>query len=124
MDEMLALLGDHPPCFLFDQLFLERLPEDIRIQLVDIKTEDHRALALKADSLWASRDSNQVFTTNAVQRSDHTPKGRKLYGKPKFAESNDPPIPNQLCFYHRTFGEAARRCRQPCAWSGNDKVSR
>ena len=23
MDEMLALLGDHPPCFLFEQLFLE-----------------------------------------------------------------------------------------------------
>jgi hypothetical protein len=27
MDEMLALLGEHPPCFLFEQLFLERLPE-------------------------------------------------------------------------------------------------
>ena len=29
MDEMLALLGDHTPCLLFEQLFLERLPEDI-----------------------------------------------------------------------------------------------
>ena len=38
MDEMLGLLGDHPPCLLFEQLFLERLPEDIRIQLVDSKT--------------------------------------------------------------------------------------
>ena len=27
MDEMLALLGDHPPCMLFEQLFLERLPD-------------------------------------------------------------------------------------------------
>lgn len=35
MDEMLAPLGDHTPCLLFEQLFLERLPEDIRIQLVD-----------------------------------------------------------------------------------------
>ena len=35
MDEMLALLGDHPPCMLFEQLFLEWLPEDIRVQLVD-----------------------------------------------------------------------------------------
>ena len=49
MDEMLALLGDHPPCMLFEQLFLERLPEDIRVQLVDIKVEDHRDLARKAD---------------------------------------------------------------------------
>ena len=39
MDEMLALLGDHPPCLLFKQLFLERLPEDIRIQLVDAEFE-------------------------------------------------------------------------------------
>ena len=31
MDEMLAVLGDHPPCLLFEQLFLERLPEDVRV---------------------------------------------------------------------------------------------
>ena len=37
MDEMLALLGDHTPCLLFEQLFLERLPVDIQIQLVDGK---------------------------------------------------------------------------------------
>ena len=34
MDEMLAILGGHPLCLLFEQLFLERLPEDIRMQLV------------------------------------------------------------------------------------------
>ena len=28
MDEMLGLLGNHSPCLLFEQLFLERLPED------------------------------------------------------------------------------------------------
>ena len=56
MDEMLALLGDHPPCFLFEQLFLERLPEDIRSQLVDAAVRDHRELARKADALWEARD--------------------------------------------------------------------
>ena len=56
MDEMLALLGDHPPCLLFEQLFLERLPEDIRAQLVDSKTADHRELARKADALWTAKD--------------------------------------------------------------------
>ena len=29
MDEMLTLPGDHPPCFLFCQPFLEQLPEDM-----------------------------------------------------------------------------------------------
>ena len=45
--EMLALLGNHPACFLFEQLFLERLPGEIWIQLVGIKTEDMHELAKK-----------------------------------------------------------------------------
>ena len=50
MDEMSALLGDHFPCLLFQQLFLERLPKDIRIQLADTEFEDIRQLAKKADA--------------------------------------------------------------------------
>ncbi len=117
MDEMLALLGDHPPCLLFDQLFLERLPEDIRIQLVDVKIGNHRELALKADRLWISRDSNQPFSTSVVRRFvDAKPVRKSSANKPML--TNDP---TQLCFYHRTFGEAARRCRPPCTWSGKDR---
>ena len=116
MDEMLALLGDHPPCLLFEQLFLERLPEDIRIQLVDSKMDDHRQLAKRADALWSSR--NMESNTNAVQRR---PPARQQQTKSKA------PVPssdNRLCYYHRTFGEAARQCRQPCTWSGNEKAGR
>ncbi len=76
MDETLALLGDHPPCMLFEQLFLERLPEDIRVQLVDIKVEDHRDLARKADALWAAKGTGP--SVNAIQKP--SPKGRKGYG--------------------------------------------
>ena len=75
MDEMLALLGDHLPCLLFEQLFLERLPEDIRIQLVDAKIEDHRQLAKRADALWSSRDMVSVsLAENAIQRKPPKPK--------------------------------------------------
>ena len=70
MDDMLALLGDHPPCFLFEQLFLERLPKDIRIQLEDAKFDDCRQLVKHADALWVSRDMG--FCTNAVQRNRPT----------------------------------------------------
>jgi hypothetical protein len=56
MDELMALLGDHPPCMLFEQLFLERLLHDIKVQLTDAKFEDHRELAKKADALWAAKD--------------------------------------------------------------------
>lgn len=27
------------------------------------------------------------------------------------------------CWYHRTFGSAARKCCQPCTWTGNDVTS-
>ena len=113
MDEMLALLGEHPPCLLFEQLFLERLPEDIRIQLVDSEITDHRQLAKRADALWSSRDMESV--ANSMQRQ---PSAGQKHNKPKAS-----PL-HQLCYYHRTFGEAARRCRQPCTWSGNEEAGR
>ena len=33
MDDTLALLGSHQPYFLFNHIFLQRLPEDIRVAL-------------------------------------------------------------------------------------------
>ena len=65
MDEMSTLLGDHSPCLLFQQLFLKRLPEDIRIQLANAKFEDIQQLTKKADALWAARDMGT--STNAIQ---------------------------------------------------------
>ncbi len=47
---MLAVLGDHG--LIFEKLFLEWLPEDIRIQVVDMKIKDHRQLVKQADALW------------------------------------------------------------------------
>ena len=56
VDEMLALLGDHLPCFLFRQLFLERrLLEDMHTQLIGTNIDDCRQLALSADRIWAAR---------------------------------------------------------------------
>ena len=72
MDEMLALLGDHPPCLLFEQLFLERLPDDIRAQVVDADIADYRELAKRADALWAARDmgatSGNTLPLDATQK--------------------------------------------------------
>ena len=68
MDEMLALLGNHAPCLLFEQLFLERLPEDIRVQLVDAEIKDHQELA---DALWAARDPE--VSANTIQSRSANP---------------------------------------------------
>ena len=112
MDEMLALLGDHPPCFLFEQLFLERLPEDIRMQLVDAQFDDCRKLAKHADALWTSQDME--YSTNAVHHN--RPTKQKVNKIPSQSPQDG------LCFYHRTFGKAARKCTEPCAWTGQKPV--
>ena len=117
MDEMLALLGDHPPCLLFEQLFLERLPEDIRIHLVDTKIDDYRELARRADALWSSRDVPESYA-NTIQRK---PVARR---KPPKGKTPIPTPDKTLCYYHQRFGEAAYQCRQPCAWSENNEASR
>ena len=113
MDEMLALLGDHHPCLLFQQLFLERLPKDIRIQLADAKFEDVRQLARRADPLWAARDMGT--STNAIQRRQSLKKR---------AEIRNSATASKFCYYHCTFGDSAHQCRKPCAWQGNEQADR
>ena len=115
MDEMLALLGDHPPCLLFEQLFLERLPEDIRVQLVDAKIEDHRELARRADALWAAKGMSP--TASVILKKKPPPQGGR-----RDTASDD--SKSTLCYYHRRFGESARQCRPPCTWSGNEQAGR
>ena len=63
------------PCLLFKQLFLECLPADIRIQLVDAKIEDCRALAKRADALWECLDAG--MESNTVHKPPPT-EGKQL----------------------------------------------
>ena len=114
MDEMLALLGDHPPCFLYEQLFFERLPEDVRVHLAGAQFTDCRQLAKKADAYWVSRDTG--FSANAIQQ--RTSSGQKSKAQPFH------PLPAKVCNYHRTYGEAASKCRPPCDWSGKGQAGR
>ena len=53
---------NHLPCFLFRQLFLERLPEDMHAQLSDANVDDCRQLAQRADRIWAARQMRIVPT--------------------------------------------------------------
>ena len=46
---MLSLLGQHRPCFLFRQIFLQQLPEHVRTPLAVSDTSDYSALALEAN---------------------------------------------------------------------------
>ncbi|KAL5484407.1 hypothetical protein EMCRGX_G020900 [Ephydatia muelleri] len=32
------------------------------------------------------------------------------------------PTADDLCYYHRSFGQAARKCTKPCSWSGKEQA--
>ena len=70
MDEMLALLGDHTPSFLSRQLFLERLPEDMR-QVIDTDIDNYRQLARRSDRIWTARQMS--YANNMQTESASTP---------------------------------------------------
>ena len=63
MDVMLALLGDHNPCFLFKQIFMQQLPPEIRRHLIRANIEDCRELATAADQLY----NPSGFSSNAIR---------------------------------------------------------
>ncbi|GFO20786.1 hypothetical protein PoB_004729100 [Plakobranchus ocellatus] len=64
MDKMLALLGDHRPCFLFRYIFLRLLPEAIRAPLANSSNNsDYRPLAKEADNLYNSLTPNSPVCT-------------------------------------------------------------
>lgn len=117
MDKMLTLLGSHEPCFLFRQLFLRRMPEDIRATLVHSKIQDARALAEAADQLWQARQSQ----ASAIRRVGA--------GQAGTAATSSKPRNSDLCFYHSRFGPNAKKCNPPCKYSatmasGNELANR
>ncbi|KAJ8371859.1 hypothetical protein AAFF_G00299540 [Aldrovandia affinis] len=54
MDHMLTLLGNHQPCFIFRELFMQQMPSQVRATLAGSPVKDLRALAREADKVLNS----------------------------------------------------------------------
>ena len=102
MDEMLSLLADHGFCFLAEQLFLEQLPDDIRLQLSNDDFTHPLVLASKVDVLWIAKQ--QAATT--INKVTSQPKGQ-------ITTTHDT-LQQNWCFYHKRFGDNANKCKAPC----------
>ncbi|KAK3873159.1 hypothetical protein Pcinc_021797 [Petrolisthes cinctipes] len=61
MNEMLALMEGHKSCLLFEQIFLEQMPEDIRLLLAQYTFTDPRSLAARADELWQTKQQEGAY---------------------------------------------------------------
>ena len=91
------------------------MPEDIRLQLATSSFDDLRALAKTADELWQAREQSAVvFTSNTRTKIPAT----------TTSSGESPARDRDVCFYHQRFGDAARKCVQPCAFAGNDRAGR
>lgn len=110
MDEMLSLLDGHTFCLLAEQIFLEQLPADIRLQLANSDFTDPRNVALQADVLWLAK---QQSASSIQQVSIRKPVARQR-----------PSNGQDLCYYHAKFGEKARKCFSPCKHQENETAGR
>ncbi|KAJ8362443.1 hypothetical protein AAFF_G00373950 [Aldrovandia affinis] len=110
MDRMLTLLGNHQPCFIFRELFMQQMPSQVRAALAGSPVKDLRALAREADKVLNSSrlpgPAVRVVGAADVQaiREDviaATQRQRPTAG---------------LCYYHARFGTRAKQCRPPCSF--------
>ena len=101
MDEMLSLLGGHEFCILAQQLFLEQMPQDIRICLATDDFSNPRQLANKADTLLLAKCEMTSELINEVAP-------RKKKHQEEKSESRG------WCYYHKRFGNDARKCSPSC----------
>ena len=104
---MLGLLGQHNPCFLFEYIFLQHLPEDIRTILAAETFDNSRSSAQLADTLWMARGAEPTISRIRQQAAQRT-KPAALFS------SNEEKVGSW--FYHKRFGNKAQRCVPPCAF--------
>ncbi|XP_059811654.1 uncharacterized protein LOC132384523 [Hypanus sabinus] len=122
MNKMLALADGHKPCLMFEQAFLEQLPGDIHLLLVDTDFSDPRKVAARADVLWkAKRESmvsvGQITRPRAQQQTRPGLAGGRTQHRGRSEEDSE-----QWCFYHQRWGTEARHCRPPCKGQGQGQL--
>ena len=131
MDKMLHLLpAGHEPCFLFKFLFLQRLPADLRVHLMDSVADLPRDLAAKADILWAARSAHSLHAVSLENDVEVNALPAHQQPPPRSTAARSPPAPSRSgqghCWYHAKFGNKAHKCESPCSWrpSGNSRSGR
>ena len=141
MGAMKGLLPDkEEPGLLFQGLFLERLPIEMRDHLVshDFKTVDE--MAHHADKLWDARRAapsearsfplTEYASSNTDAQSEsnlavlqRAPTRERARSPNQHTQTRDQtPGRIRLCFYHFRFGKKARTCESPCSWTGNGQA--
>ena len=130
--------GDIDASFL-RELFLQRLPSNVRMVLASTDTTNLEKMAQIADKIMevatppistitVSSDLNQVRSEISdlrklvetqllvTRRQRRNSRGRSPTPTPLQTQ-------NDVCWYHRKFGTSAHKCNPPCSKSENDQAS-
>jgi enoyl reductase-like protein len=110
LSDMRALLGtesdDH---MLFEHHFLANLPDDIRVALAQSEGSID-ALAAAADKMWQEKLLSQPTSMVAA-----------IKGATPSRATNT--APTDVCYYHETFKDKAKKCRPGCKFFKSGKAS-
>lgn len=120
MDVMLRFHGKHDrQCYLLREIFLRALPSAVRQGLANSQVKDMRELAAEADRVFAACSQQCLAPLSMQEDLEVNPvTGRRGRRREEPRTSDE-----ELCYFHRRFGAAARQCRPPCAWrQGNDRT--
>ena len=144
---MQLLLGDKAGTTdgsIIKELFLQRMPQNVRMVLASVsESTPLEELATLADKIrevatpsiasvnvptHATSELEQLRAENARLQQQISalqvatgPRRRRSLSRNR----GRPRSPSQpgVCWYHRRFGDAARKCTQPCSKSGNRQAS-
>lgn len=126
------------------ELFLQRLPPNVRMVLASADAStDLNKLADMADKVTevaaptiSATTDNRTDPSEVKQLREEvarladlvasltTRSRRRGTSRPRRPHSPAPPNPppeDSLCWYHAKYGEAARKCKEPCSW-GNSQA--
>jgi len=137
---MQQLVGNTPGLadgVLLRELFLQRLPANVRMVLASASSSTSlQDLAQMADKIVeVAVPSVSAFHTpsqsNSTELDDLRSEIATLKSTVKRLTRRRSPSPrprpqdsqDQLCWYHERFGDAARKCKEPCSMSGKAKAS-
>jgi hypothetical protein len=133
MRQMKALLpSDSTAGTYFMAAFLLRLPADMIDHIISQDFKDCNKMTEYADKLYARRRGNAVATVNANHDSaiNTVSGGRRRESSPHDQRRCSPsrqgrsrwknPGPykdySDICYYHTTYGQQARKCKPGCQW--------
>ena len=146
---MQQLLGDRASATdgtFLRELFLQRLPSNVRMVLASTSnTTNLEELAELADKIVEVAAPTVAATTaplpqllseveqlraevsklqTSIRSLTRQSRSRSSSRTRQPSPAHPPPAESSLCWYHHTYGEAARKCRSPCSYStqSNDQA--